>query len=213
MTRVQRTFIALALASLAASCAVRPAPPEPVQPPAPQHIAQLGFGDTSHYGVCLEPACPKVTPKTMAAEAAPPATDAAPSDAPASAPAPAALPEFKPAPAALLHTTTQELAIEFMPGTTSLTREARAAIDRALPIARAAQSISIYAHSSGSSRSAQTSKRLAIARAQAVRQQLHRRAPELKQGVIVIDASAVPTETRDGRSVDSRVDVVFTLRG
>jgi len=35
-------------------------------PPAPYTIAQLGYGDAAHFGLCIAPACPLVTPKHAA---------------------------------------------------------------------------------------------------------------------------------------------------
>ena len=37
-----------------------------VQPPAKQRLVQFRFGREAAFGVCAEPACPQVTPKTLA---------------------------------------------------------------------------------------------------------------------------------------------------
>jgi hypothetical protein len=82
VSRVLRFFLALASASLglcAAGCATTDAPSRPA--PAVKRVVQLHFGQEAVFAVCVEPACPAVTPKTLDTTA--PA--AAPSAAPGSA--------------------------------------------------------------------------------------------------------------------------------
>lgn len=77
-----RTVCVLSLAALstafASSCALptrtnveaRPAP-NSTPPTSSRHIAQLDFGHRAAFASCLTPACPVVTPKTLAIEVPP----------------------------------------------------------------------------------------------------------------------------------------------
>jgi len=71
MNHAAYVHLALCCMAGAAGCASpqrieAPTALAPRPTPAPYTIAQLGFGDAAHFGVCLSPACPLVKPKHIA---------------------------------------------------------------------------------------------------------------------------------------------------
>lgn len=86
--RVDQVFLAAAMAiaaaSLVSSCALLPRAPgehpqesEPIERASLRQIVQLDFGRQAVFAACIEPACPTITPKTLA-NAQPIATAPAP---------------------------------------------------------------------------------------------------------------------------------------
>lgn len=187
-------------------------------------IAQMEFGRRAAFTRCVSPACPAVTPKTLAME--PPAStptssssntgsslaageEFVTSGSPSSAPGPSANARNS---AAAPAQSTSQVVVHFAFGDASLTATARAQIDevaRSLPSASRI-AISGRTDSVGSPQSNQT---LAVARANAVRDHLRTRYPHLAPAV-TLEAKgaccfAASNDTQQGRAQNRRVEIVF----
>lgn len=197
-------------------------------------IAQLGYGRDARYAVCAEPACPAMTPKTLAASAppgmpisgssVPPAVSSVPASIrtasatpPPKALSPAApeksrdVPVETPTPAARL----APVIVHFKWNSLDLTDEAIATLDRAMDTARRAARIEIAGRTDDSGPTAANAA-MALHRALAVRDYFARHLPP-GHGEIVIDAQGAccfiaSNDTWAGRHENRRVEIVFTPR-
>lgn len=193
-------------------------------PPAP-HLAQMNFGRHAEFGLCTPPVCPAVTPKTPA--------PLLPS---------AALPVSRPTAVAPTLSTGEEIILA-SPGTTagspSLSRPAseslsktvtvhfgfgdaslsaadKVALDSAVAAARDAKQIAISGRTD-SIGSASANELLATARARTVHNYLRTAHPNLTPA-LKLDAQGsccymAPNNTESGRSLNRRVDVLFSSDG
>lgn len=187
-------------------------------------IAQMQFGRRAAFAQCVSPACPAVTPKTLAME--PPAGPATLSSSnPGSSLAAGeafvtsgGAPSSLAAPVATLNSvaaaakSTRQVIVHFGFGDASLTATARAQIDEMAGSMPSANRIAINGRtdSVGSPQSNQT---LAVARANAVRDHLRARYPHLAtavkpeaQGACCFVAS---NDTPQGRALNRRVEIAF----
>lgn len=206
------------------------------QPLEPARITQLGFGPAAHYAVCLPPACPAVTTKTLAMKAVAPfaiSTSAAPSEAPAN---PSVLAE----PCPPLRTAksnphrigasdpksfknrsadpcgpsaaTGVIYIYFANNDHKLDMQAKSAIGDLLPSAAQARSILVTGYTDSIGNNA-ANRRLASRRAAAVRDYFEFIAPGLADKTVVRAEGAccfVASNVEDtGRSKNRRVEVVL----
>jgi outer membrane protein OmpA-like peptidoglycan-associated protein len=222
---------ATASAALASSCTLPMQAPVEATPPAARsasattwQIAQTDFERQAGFARCLPPACPAVTPKTLAldvpralsndrpiataaslteGEALIPATGAKVPTAPTLAKGKAAQPD---------ESLTKQVVVQFAFGDATLTPAARALIDEvAKPLASARRiAISGRTDSLGPQ---QGNQLLASARANAVRDHLRARYPHLAPAV-TLEAQgaccyAASNETPAGRALNRRVEVVF----
>ncbi|KIF81626.1 OmpA family protein [Noviherbaspirillum autotrophicum] len=192
-------------------------PALPRQPGHALRIAQLDFGRQASYGLCTDPACPRVTPKTMASSepgwsvATKPAM--LPSDHSTMPPAPASTPVV---PAATSPSQGARLLLQFSSGASTLDAKARLALDRMLPAARQARKITIQGRTDNVGPT-QANRTIALARALQVRDYLRRRMKNAN-AVIAIDAKGSccflsNNDTPQGRQANRRVEVVFTYQG
>lgn len=187
-------------------------------------ISQVEFGRQAAFARCLPPACPAVTPKTLALEARPSAgarqpmdTAAslsegealvlAPGDAGPSAPT-LAKAKFAP-PGELL---TRQVVVHFAFGDASLSPAARALIDEVVEPLATVRRIAISGRTD-SVGPRQSNQWLATARANAVRDHLRSRHPHLAPAV-TLEAQgaccfAASNETPQGRALNRRVEIVF----
>ena len=220
---------AAASAALASSCTSPMLAPVDATPPATRsanvttgQIAQIEFGREAGFARCLPPACPAVTPKTLALDLSPTLSKPRPIDTAASltegealVPA-AALPPEPPAVTAKAaqpdEASTRQVVVHFAFGDATLTPTARALIDEvAKPLASARRiAISGRTDSLGPQ---QSNELLATARAIAVRDHLRARYPHLAPAV-TLEAQgaccyAASNETPAGRALNRRVEVVF----
>jgi outer membrane protein OmpA-like peptidoglycan-associated protein len=165
-----------------------------------QHIAQMDFGHDASFAVCMEPACPVVTRKTLAI---------------APDPAEPPLPKAAAVTVASARTTARrQLIVEFVTGSAKLSPSGKAILEQALPAMRNATRIVISGRtdSAGAFGPNQT---LALSRALSVRDYLRRREPILAAD-IVIDARGrccfiASNDTPQGRRLNRRVEVVFDV--
>lgn len=192
--------------------------------PAP-HLAQMNFGRQAAFGLCTPPVCPVVTPKTLA-----PLLPRA------------ALPEPRPTAAASTLRTGEEIILA-SPGTTtgspspsrlapdslgktvtvhfrfgdaSLSVADKVALDRAVAAAPNAKHIVISGRTD-SIGPASANELLATARARTVHDYLRTAHPILAP-VLKLDAQGsccymAPNDTESGRSLNRRVDVLFSSEG
>lgn len=185
------------------------------QPLSQQRIVQINFGREATYAVCSEPACPTVTPKTIASvaqpsvlpttQASPPATNTS-SDVEVKAQSSESV-----APPRYEH-----MMVHFPSGASTLNTDAKRALDKVIPIARNADRIII----SGRTDNVGTQKvndSIALARALHVRNYMRDQMLDIRN-TIEIDAKGSccfisKNDTPDGRKENRRVEVVFTLRG
>jgi outer membrane protein OmpA-like peptidoglycan-associated protein len=225
------------LAAAAASTALASSCTSPMQaavdatPPAArsanvstEQIAQMEFGRQAGFARCLPPACPAITPKTLALDVPPDLSKPRPIDTAASLTEGEAL---VPATGAMVPTaptlakgnaarpdeaSTRQVVVHFAFGDATLTPTARALIDevaKPLPLARRI-AISGRTDSVGPQQSNQL---LAAARANAVRDHLRARYPHLAPAVTLevqgACCYAASKETPAGRALNRRVEVVF----
>ncbi|MDO9165225.1 MAG: OmpA family protein [Rhodoferax sp.] len=224
-----RSVLPICAALLASSCSLM----QPSQqtgslaqtaPPAP-HLTQMNFGRQAEFGLCTPPACPAITPKTLA----PPLPHATlptlrplveSSTLSAGEEIIAASPDtttgssspFRRASAPLSKTAT----VHFMFGDASLSAADKVALNRAVAAALDAKQIVISGRTD-SIGSASTNELLAAARARAVTDYLRAAHPHLAP-VLRLDAQGAccyvaPNNTEQGRSLNRRVDVHFSSDG
>ena len=185
-------------------------------------IAQLHFGRDASFAICVEPACPAVTRKTLVikppapANAIPPSVDIAATLDPGevelkvqrdTAAAPVPPTEHLRAP----------VIVYFASGSAALSSAARAALDQAASGARAADRI-VIAGRTDNTGSKSTNQALALARARAVRDYLHTRLPSYPCRAFTLDAQGTccftaSNDTQEGRQQNRRVEVVFNAPG
>lgn len=182
-----------------------------------RRIAQLDFGRHASYGICIEPACPTVTPKSLAstmpaqAPAAQPVMLTAASNSaahPSPATGPAAVTDRSPK--------TQRLLLAFSSGASRLDATARLALDKMLATARRAEKITIMGRTDNVG-SSKANHAIALARALHVRDYLRSRMKDV-DNIIAIDAKGAccflsTNDTPHGRQANRRVEVVFTFQG
>lgn len=214
------------------SCATRSldaaatsAPRSETQVPGVQRLAQFSFGTQAAFGICVEPACPAVTPKTLSMAGAAPmqavahrvastADGARESDSPtemAPVPSPAPSAPVRPVDKAILN-----LVVVFPFASDQLTAPARTALSASIRHARQSDRIVISGRTDAVGND-QVNESLAMARALSVRNYLRDQAPDLA-AVISIDARGrccfvAPNETEDGRSRNRRVEIAFFSQG
>jgi outer membrane protein OmpA-like peptidoglycan-associated protein len=219
--------ISVGIALLVASCSLlsrqssEPGPSKRMQRGAPaKHIAQLDFGHGASFAVCTEPACPSLTPKTLARAIDPPTasqTVPAPTTATASPvmPHPATSPSAAD-PAFAKTTPTHHVVVHFTPASALLSPSAEATLARSLHYALKANRIVIFGRtdSLGADGSNQS---LALARALSVRDYLREREPSI-QADMVLDVKGsccfiASNDTPQGRRQNRRVEIVFSAPG
>lgn len=180
-------------------------------------LAQLDFGRDARYAACLEPACPKVTAKTLAAPRAPvreaPLRTAKPpmhaaSTAAALPPTSIAPPHAAPTP--VPHT----LVLHFATQSAVLTQAHKALLRDSLDDMRRTDRILIAGRTDDLG-SESLNQSLAFARALAIRDHLLDLAPDLPAH-IAIDAKgrccyAASNQTAVGRAQNRRVEINFLL--
>ena len=216
------------------SCATRhpdgaatSAPRSETQVPGVQRLVQFSFGTQAAFGVCVEPACPAVTPKTLAMAGAAPMQAVAhrvtstadearesglPTEmAPVPSPAPAPSPAVRPVDKAVFN-----IVVVFPFASALLTAPARTALSASIRHARQSDRIVISGRTDAVGND-QVNESLALARALSVRNFLRNQAPDLA-AVISIDARGrccfvAPNETEDGRSKNRRVEIAFFSQG
>lgn len=209
---VATTCLAAGALLFTAGCAsVHPAAQAPTTPQlstAPvKRVVQVAYGADATFVVCIEPACPKVTPKTIAQEGmvSVGAFEGASSAMAARGPTgvSAAVPPA-------------QVIVTFALGSFGLTPDAKARLKAALSRYGSAGRITV-AGRTDSSGSAAVNKALALARAAAVRDFLLKLQPSL-QGVVQLDAQGnccftASNDSQSGRSLNRRVEVSFWGEG
>lgn len=208
--------------------AVQPAdgPSQGTQPPAKRRLVQFHFGREAAFGACAEPACPQVTPKTLAVattlaqpvalrESQPPPL---PVIAESNQPLPASLPERRDATAfsAPADIPTHRVVVNFPFASAALTSATRATLTASIGHARSSEKIIISGRTDVVGDIA-TNEALALSRALAVRNYFRDVAPDLA-ATIAIDAKGrccfvASNADEGGRSKNRRVEIVFTSRG
>jgi outer membrane protein OmpA-like peptidoglycan-associated protein len=199
------------------------------QAPGLQRLVQFSFGTQAAFGVCVEPACPVVTPKTLSTAGIapmqavthrmPPTADAVrESGAPTGA---APTPSLTPPPtlsAAPPHTDTaaRKVIVAFPSASAQLTPPAVETLSASIRHARQSERIVISGRTDSVGND-HVNEALALARALSVRNYLRDQAPDLS-AVIAIDARGrccfvAPNETEEGRSRNRRVEIAFFSQG
>lgn len=163
-------------------------------------IQQVGTGENAHFARCVQPACPRVTPKTVAAINLASHEQADVSTATATAPVRA---ERLPVETAIVH---------FATGSAGLDQRAQATLTQFAAVAREAQRI-VVSGRTDSTGSDEVNRRLAHARAQAVATYLHRKSGAMRSH-IEFDAQgrccyAAANEAEEGRQLNRRAEVSF----
>lgn len=193
--------------------------------PLAPHLAQMNFGSQAAFGLCTPPVCPAVTPKTLApllpsaalpmpllsivaatlstAEETILATPGTTTESP---------PPSEPAPESLSKTAT----VHFGFGDASLSGAGKVALDSAVAATPDANQITISGRTD-SLGPASTNELLAAARARAVHDYLRTAHPNLAD-ILKLDAQGsccyvAPNDTESGRSLNRRVDVLFSSDG
>jgi outer membrane protein OmpA-like peptidoglycan-associated protein len=214
------------------SCATRQpdvaatsAPRAETQAPGVQRLVQFSFGAQAAFGICVEPACPAVTPKTLSMAGAAPMHAVAHRVAPtadgahesdlstelAAVPSPAPAAPAQRADRAILN-----LVVAFPFASAQLTTPTRTTLSASIRHARQSERIVISGRTDVMGND-QVNESLALARALSVRNYLRDQAPDLA-AVIYIDARGrccfvAPNETEDGRSRNRRVEIAFFSQG
>lgn len=177
-------------------------------------LTQIDFGGSASYAVCMDPACPAVTLKTLAVvkPVTAPATAAIP-DAPQASDAPRAeMPALRLATTLETTPAPRRTIVRFASGSANLAPSDKTRLDHAIANAPETGEVIItgYTDSTGSLRANQ---RLAQARAQMVLDHLRTRFPAI-QSTLALGAQAAccfiaANDTPQGRSQNRRVEVVM----
>ncbi|WP_170298694.1 OmpA family protein [Massilia eburnea] len=165
-------------------------------------IRQVGTRDAAYFARCIQPACPHVTPKTIAVISQAPQEPAAGTATAASA-AESEKPSRAPAETAVVH---------FATGSAGLDRQAQATLAQFAAIARESQRIVVSGRTDNTGGD-DVNRRLANARARAVASYLRRKGGAT-QGRIEFDAQgrccyAAANEAEAGRQLNRRAEVSF----
>jgi outer membrane protein OmpA-like peptidoglycan-associated protein len=182
----------------------------------------LNFGRDAAFAVCIEPACPAVTRKTLAIQPQAPASASAPW-VDISATLEPGEEEWKGQPNTADATVSpadqqrSPVVVTFASGSATLSDTARAALDHAASGVQATDHILIVGRTDnvGSKR---TNHALALARARAVRDYLRARLPSHPHHAFTLDAQGAccftaSNDTPEGRRQNRRVEVVFRVSG
>lgn len=202
-------------AVLASSCSLLdfPAPTEPTagthaEPQA--RIAQLDFGPQAVFTLCVPPACPTRTLKTLSTETPrqPITTAAAP------LPKESIVPDQVATKPDAMTVTTRAVTVQFAFGSARLSPAARAQLDDATADVTAAHRVTITGRTDSKGPLA-VNEKLALARAHAVRDHLLKAHPALRSALTVQAQGAccfiAPNDTRANRALNRRVEVVFQI--
>ncbi|MBI5792731.1 MAG: OmpA family protein [Rhodocyclales bacterium] len=194
-------------------------------PPAPlvTRWEQVSFGKDARFAVCIEPACPRVTPKTLAQAPAPVAA-AEPGDAsvplravalrPAEVPTQRTVSAAPDVPRPVIEA--RNVIINFPLGSAELTSEGRTRIRESLEAAKQSERIVISGRTDALGGD-KVNESLALARAIAVRNYFRDLAPDLP-ATFAIDAKGrccfvASNDDEPGRSRNRRVEVHFSTQG
>ncbi len=163
-------------------------------------IRQVGTGEGAHFARCVQPACPHVTPKTVAAIGL---ASHEPADGPTAMATAPVRAERPPVETAVVH---------FATGSAGLDQRAQATLTQFAEVAREAQRI-VVSGRTDSTGGDEVNRRLAHARAQAVATYLHRKGGAT-QSRIELDAQArccyaAANEAESGRQLNRRAEVSF----
>jgi outer membrane protein OmpA-like peptidoglycan-associated protein len=208
--------LVLAACSLPTTTSARPpAPVHAAAAPADQRIAQLEFGRSARFALCVEPTCPAVTRKTLAVAAIPAAQPMATEQLAAPTVEPTPVAKREPSIAADQTTPPHKLVLHFSTDSAALTATHKSLLRTAISELRKTDRIVIVGRTDNLGSEARNQS-LAFARAIAIRDHLLDLAPDLPAR-IAIDAKglccyAAPNETADGRAQNRRVELVFRLR-
>ena len=202
-------------AVLASSCSLLGFP-TPVDPASgthsepPTRIAQLDFGRQAVFTLCVPPACPTRTPKTLATEMPRPPINTA------AAPLPnesivrdqvATKPDAG-------TVTTRAVTVQFAFASARLSPAARAQLDDATADVAEAHRVTITGRTDNKG-SLALNEDLALARAHAVRDHLLKAHPALSSALKVQAQGAccfiAPNDTRANRALNRRVEVFFQI--
>ena len=172
----------------------------------PARIAQLDFGPQAVFTLCVPPACPTRTLKTLATE-----TPRQPiNTAAALVPDPDRV-TTKPD---TMTVTARAVTVQFAFGSARLSPTARAQLDDATADVTAAHSVTITGRTDNRG-SLAVNEKLALARAHAVRDHLLNAHPALSSELTVQAQGAcsfiAPNDTRASRALNRRVEVVFQI--
>jgi outer membrane protein OmpA-like peptidoglycan-associated protein len=165
-------------------------------------IRQVGTRDGAYFAHCIPPACPRVTPKTLAV-IAPAVEEPAARPIAAATAADSVRPSGRPVETAIVH---------FATGSAGLDRQAQATLSQFVEQARASQHI-VVSGRTDSTGGDDVNRRLAHARAQAVATYLRRKGGA-KKNHIEFDAQglccyAAANEAEAGRQLNRRAEVSF----
>jgi len=199
------------------------------QPMPKRRMVQFSFGRDASFGVCTEPACPTVTPKTLAvavSETSPQVSHRAAQEPSLRLPVSTAVvdasdvqvaPVRSVAPKAYSpEVATKHIVLSFSFASAQLTPESRALLSASIVNAKASERIVISGRTDNIGNQ-KVNETLAFARAMAVRDFIRDQVPDLPN-IIVIDAKGrccfiATNDDEGGRARNRRVEVAFTARG
>ena len=185
--------------------------PKNTRDAAPEHLAQLDFGRQAAFGHCIPPACPTLTPKTLAPDSSVRTVDRASLSSPAqSIPAEPLTPPTSPK-----IDTSRTIIVQFGLGSAKLSSGARSSLNEAMSAVLSACQITIIGRTDNTGPLA-FNESLALARALAVRDHLLSKHPRLTPTLTIKARGAccfiAANDTLAGRTQNRRVELVFDLR-
>lgn len=225
-----RLGLPLCAALLVSSCSLlrhsqteTPSLPQIAEPAS--HLAQMNFGRQAEFGLCTPPACPAVTPKTLApplprkATLVPPPPPAASTLDTGEEIIPASRGTTTGSPSPFGHAEQslgKTVTVHFRFGDASLSAADKVALDSAVAATPDARHIVISGRTD-SVGSASANELLATARARTVHDYLRTEHPHLAS-VLKFDAQGAccyvaPNDTEQGRSLNRRVNIIFSGDG
>lgn len=225
-----RWVLTLCAALLASSCSLMQRSQQQasslsqITQPAP-HLAQMNFGRQAEFSLCTPPACPAVTPKTLAPllphaalpEPRPPSAASALSAGEEIILASPGITTGQPSPSRPdPESFSKKVTVHFRFGDTSLSAADKVALDSAVAVTPDTKQI-IISGRTDSIGPTSANELLATARARTVHDYLRTAHPILAP-VLKLDAQGsccymAPNDTESGRSLNRRVDVLFSSDG
>lgn len=177
---------------------------------APAQLAQLDFGRQATFALCIPPACPERTPKTLAPET--PSTTAAP--AASLAPAESIAPDPVMQPPVPKMETSRTVTVQFDFGSARLLAAARSDLSAAIADLPPVYDITITGRTDSTGPLA-FNETLALARATVVRNYLRKMHPALTSSLTLQAQGGccfiAANDTLAGRARNRRVEVVFRM--
>lgn len=178
------------------------------QPNPVVRLVQLHFGSDARFGLCVEPACPSRTPKTLATVPPEPIRPVALASEPEPRPVPTPTPTTR--------ERSETITIEFPFSGSTLSSEARARLAASFGLAKSASRIVIRGRTDSVGVEV-ANDRIALARAVAARNFIRQNLPSAVNTIVIESKGSccyvADNDSKAGRARNRRIEIEFTFAG